>query len=70
MNGIMPLDGTIKTVYVGINGPHIFFKAESGTSGRKKLELIGLEVGFVEGLGNEILKLSKLGHGDCKDKSQ
>lgn len=56
---ILRLDGAIKVVYVGIKEPEVFIGENVG---RKRLEDAGVVVTVVEGMHDQILKVSTAGH--------
>ena len=56
---ILALHGAIKVVYVGIKEPETFIGKNEG---RKKLEEAGVTVELVDGLQDQILKVSTAGH--------
>ncbi len=56
---ILRLNGAIKVVYVGIKEPEVFVGENVG---RKRLEDAGVAVTIVEGMQDEILKVSTAGH--------
>ena len=56
---ILRLDGGIKVVYVGIKEPEVFVGENTG---RKRLEDAGVVVEVVEGMQDQILKVSTAGH--------
>ena len=56
---ILRLNGAIKIVYVGIKEPEVFVGENLG---RKRLEDAGVMVEVVEGMQDQILKVSTAGH--------
>lgn len=56
---ILRLNGAIKIVYVGITEPEVFIGKNTG---RKRLEDAGVVVEVVEGMQEQILKVSTAGH--------
>lgn len=58
---ILRLNGAIKVVYVGIKEPEVFVGENVG---RKRLEDAGVVVTVVEGMQEQILKVSTAGHED------
>ena len=56
---ILRLNGAIKVVYVGIKEPEVFVGENVG---RKRLEDAGVVVTVVEGMQDQILKVSTAGH--------
>jgi len=59
---ILGLKGSIKAVYIGIKEPETFIEQGVLVVGRKRLEDAGIEVIFVEGMEDEILKVATAGH--------
>ena len=53
------LKGAVKTVYVGIQEPDTFITANSD---RQRLEDAGINMVFVEGMQDQILKVAMAGH--------
>ncbi|RAK95714.1 putative DRAP deaminase [Aspergillus ibericus CBS 121593] len=56
---ILALGSAIKVIYVGIREPEKFIGENTG---RKRLEDAGVLVEFVEGMEDEIMKVSTAGH--------
>ena len=56
---ILRLNGAIKVVYVGIKEPEVFI---GHNDGRKRLEDAGVPVEVVEGMEDQIMKVSMAGH--------
>ena len=56
---ILRLNGAIKVVYVGIKEPEVFVGENVG---RRRLQDAGVAVTIVEGMQDEILKVSTAGH--------
>lgn len=59
MERILRLNGAIKVIYVGIKEPKVFVGENVN---RKRLEDAGVAVTIVEGMQDEILKVSTAGH--------
>ena len=59
MERILRLNGAIKVVYVGIKEPEVFVGENVG---RKRLEDAGVVITVVEGMQDQILKVSTAGH--------
>ena len=56
---ILRLKGAVKTVYVGIREPEVFVGVNQGI---KRLRDAGVDVQFVKGMEDRILKVSTAGH--------
>lgn len=59
---ILRLRKAIKTVYIGLKEPENFIDQSVLVVGRKRLPDAGIEVRFIEGMEEEILKVSLAGH--------
>lgn len=57
---IVALQGAIKTVYVGITEPDTFI---AGNSGKERLEASGIKMVFLQGLEDQIMRVTMAGHG-------
>jgi pyrimidine deaminase RibD-like protein len=59
---ILGLKDCIKAVYIGIKEPENFIDQSVLSAGRKRMEDAGIEVIFVEGMEDRIMKVSLAGH--------
>ena len=64
---VLGLKGAVKTVYVGIKEPEKFVGQNEG---RKRLEDAGIVVTAVEGLEDQILEVSTVGHETVKNDGE
>jgi pyrimidine deaminase RibD-like protein len=62
VNRILRLEDCIKTVYIGIKEPENFIDQSILVAGRNRLVDAGVDVIFIEGMEDRLLKVSLAGH--------